>query len=142
MEVLLSQIRAKGKIDEYQFVSVDATLKRLCDSMGMCERINNTVFPVQYRTYARMGIWIFTLMLPYGMLYSTGPFMIIICFFAALFFMMIDNIANYLQDPFMNRPSDTPMTALSRTIEINLMQMISEENIPSPIKPDENGVLM
>ncbi len=32
-----------------------------------------------------------------------------------------------MQDPFENAPTDTPMTALSVTIEKNLMEMIGRE---------------
>ncbi|MES2853458.1 MAG: hypothetical protein V4698_11145, partial [Bacteroidota bacterium] len=30
------------------------------------------------------------------------------------------------QDPFENRPTDTPVSAISNTIEKNLMQMVNE----------------
>jgi putative membrane protein len=33
------------------------------------------------------------------------------------------------------------MTALSRTIEINLRQMLNEKDLPAPIEP-QKGVLM
>jgi putative membrane protein len=55
---------------------------------------------------------------------------------------MLDQIAAYLQDPFDNRKSDIPMSALSRTIEINLRQMIGETEVPEPLLPDKNGILM
>ena len=55
---------------------------------------------------------------------------------------MLENIAFSLQDPFLNRESDIPMTALCRTIEINLLELIEADEIPSPIKPDKNGILM
>lgn len=40
-----------------------------------------------------------------------------------------------MQDPFENLPLDTPMTALSRTIEINIKQMIGDNSLPEI--PDE-----
>lgn len=44
-------------------------------------------------------------------------------------------------DPFENRPNDTPMTALRCTLEIDLLQMLGEHDLPRPIEP-EDGVLM
>ena len=38
-------------------------------------------------------------------------------------------------------PNDVPMTALCRTIEIDLRQMLNETDVPSPMKP-ENDILM
>ena len=55
---------------------------------------------------------------------------------------MLDNIAYYLQDPFENRASDIPMTALSRTIEINILQLLGDEHVPEPVAADARGVLM
>ncbi len=142
MEVKLAEFRNRDLIDPYQFVALDGTLSRLCDAMGMCERIKNTVFPVQYRSYTHRGIIIFTLMLPYGMLFSTGPLVVLICTIVMLFFLMIETIAQSLQDPFQNEPTDIPMSALTRTIEINLLQLIGERELPEPLAPDEQGILM
>ena len=46
-----------------------------------------------------------------------------------------------LENPFENAAMDTPMTAISRTIEINLRQMLGEPDLPEPLQP-VNGVLM
>ncbi len=35
-----------------------------------------------------------------------------------------------MQDPFENTPVDTPMTSLAQTIEINILQMIGEKDVP------------
>ena len=43
--------------------------------------------------------------------------------------------------PLENHVSDTPMLALSRTIEINLRQQLGETELPDKIEP-EDGVLM
>ena len=45
---------------------VDATLTRLTDAMGRCERIKNTVFPRTYTFYLQVFIILFTAMLPFG----------------------------------------------------------------------------
>jgi predicted membrane chloride channel (bestrophin family) len=37
--------------------------------------------------------------------------------------------------------NDVPLTALCRTIEIDLLQMMGETDVPPPIKP-ENDILM
>lgn len=142
MQLKLAQLRANQSIDSFQYVSLDNTLKQLCDHMGKCERIKNTIFPEHYRAYTHWGITIFMIMLPYGMLFSTGPFVILICMIVNFFFLMIESIAFSLQSPFQNSANDTPMSALSRTIEINLLEMIDAPNIPAPLQPDKKGVLM
>ncbi|MFC7670541.1 hypothetical protein ACFQT0_27470 [Hymenobacter humi] len=44
------------------------------------------------------------------------------------------------ENPFENKMNDVPMTALCRTIEIDLRQMLSETDLPAPMQP-RNGVL-
>lgn len=140
MEIRLSKLHQQGMINTYQFVAIDETIKSLCDEMGMCERIKNTVFPVQYSVYTRHGIILFIIMLPFGMLESTGPFVIVISFLVAFFFAMIETIAHYLNDPFESKDSDIPMTTLCNTIEINLLQVIDASELPPKAKPGPNGI--
>jgi putative membrane protein len=40
-----------GWLNDYQQVEIDRTLTRLCDAMGKCERIKNTIFPSTYSLY-------------------------------------------------------------------------------------------
>jgi putative membrane protein len=40
-----------------------------------------------------------------------------------------------VEAPFENDIHDTPMTALSRTIEINLRQMLGETELPPAVQP-------
>lgn len=142
MQMTLGRLRERETFDAFGQLAIDDTLKRLCDHMGKCERINNTIFPVDYDVYTRAGIVIFVVMLPFGMLHSTDAFVIPICFFVALFFATIEGVALQLQDPFRNRGSDTPMTALCNTIEIDLRQMVGDSDVPEKLKPNESGVLM
>jgi putative membrane protein len=39
------------------------------------------------------------------------------------------------EDPFEGFINDVPMTALCRTIEIDLRQMLGEEDLPDAIQP-------
>lgn len=142
MSQLNSDLKNRKLIDSFESIALDQTIKNLCNHMGKSERIKNTIFPTQYRSYTHTGLIIFTVMLPFGMLFSTGPFVILICLLVSFFFNMLENIAYYLQDPFMNRESDIPMTAICRTIEINVKELLDENDIPEALKPNKNGVLM
>ena len=55
-----------------------------------------------------------------------------------MLFIAIERTSIFMQDPFENQPMDTPMTTISKTIEINLLQQI-EEPIPEaePKTPSE-----
>jgi putative membrane protein len=46
------------------------------------------------------------------------------------FFMLVEKMAVHLQDPFENKPTDTPMTAISHGIEKDLRQMLNDHHEP------------
>ena len=106
---------------------MDETITRLCDAMGKCERIKNTVFPSTYSVYIHFSLIVFFMLMPFAMIefisYLTVPAMVTI---AASFF-LIEKMAVHLQDPFENRPTDTPMTTICFNIERDLKQMINEQ---------------
>jgi putative membrane protein len=137
----VGELHHQGKIETLLYQNIDDTLRRLCDSMGRCERIKNTIFPTQYSFFVLLVIFIFTLILPMGLIESIGRIAIPITFIISFLFFYVEWIAYILQNPFENGPNDIPMTSLSRTIEINLLQLIDADKIPEKILP-KKGVIM
>ncbi|MCG9791968.1 bestrophin family protein [Flavobacterium algicola] len=114
------------QITTYQQVELDNTLSRLCDAMGKCERIKNTVFPTTYSIYIHFTLCLFIILLPFGLISLLSWFAIPLITTIATSFFLIEKMAIHLQDPFENKPTDTPVTAIANTIENNLMQMVNE----------------
>ena len=137
----LREARAAGDIDGFGAIRIDETLTHLCDAMGMCERIKNTVFPPTYTNLIGMVVWLFTALIPLGLVLDMGWFALPVAVLLSSMFVLIETISYYLQDPFDNKSSDTPVTALARTIEINLRQQLGETELPLPIEA-EDGILM
>jgi len=115
-----------GKLNMYQQVEIDNTLTRLCDYMGKCERIKNTIFPTTYSMYIRFTLCLFIILLPFGLADILGWLQIPIVSTIGAACFLIEKMAIHLQDPFENRPTDTPMISISNNIENNLMQMVNE----------------
>lgn len=115
-----------GKMNVYQQVEIDNTLTRLCDAMGKCERIKNTIFPTTYSMYIRFTLCLFLMLLPFGLTGLLGWLQIPVTATIGAAFFLIEKMAIHLQDPFENRPTDTPMTTISTNIEKNLLQMVNE----------------
>lgn len=135
----LRQLYDAQRIELFTFVELERTLTRLTNAMGGCERIRNTIFPVSYSRMVTALIYGFVILLPFGLVNVPPAPLIAASLCLSIAFLSIDRIAQFLQDPFSNRPSDTPMLTLSRTIEINIRQMLGETELPEPIKP-ENGI--
>lgn len=113
-------------INPYQQVELDRTLTRLCDAMGKCERIKNTVFPATYSLYTHFAVIFFILLLPFALIDSLGIVEVPLVAAISASFLLIEKMAINLQDPFEGKPTDTPMTTIARKVERDLLQ-ISEE---------------
>ena len=120
----------EGRITEFRQVQIDTTIARLCDSMGKCERIKNTVFPRSYSVLLHTLIYAFTFILPFGLSDDFIVPEILLSIALPVMFIAIEKTAIIMQDPFENTPVDTPMTALATAIEINIRQMIGDPNLP------------
>jgi ion channel-forming bestrophin family protein len=118
----------EGYINRYQHVEVDQTLTRLCDAMGKCERIKNTVFPVTYSLYIHFSLMLFISMLPFSLIEYFGYFEIPLVMAISACFLLIEKMAIHLQDPFDNKPTDTPMTTIAKNIEKDLKQMLKDHH--------------
>jgi putative membrane protein len=130
-----SEALSKLDIGDLKQIQIDNTLSRLCDAMGKCERIKNTVFPKSYSLLVHFLIYVFATLLPFGL---DDKYVILEIFLTALIpiiFIAIERTAIILQDPFENVTTDIPMTNLAITIEINIKELIGDKNLPIQEKP-------
>ena len=129
----ITELRKKGEISDFIHAQLSNTFMRFSDNMGMAERINNTVFPTTYRLFLHFTIYLFIIILSIGLRGVLLVYEIPLLMLLSMVFFLLEKTAYYLQDPFRNRPSDTPVTQISRSIEINIRQLLKEENVPDPI---------
>lgn len=130
-----SEALSKLEISDFKQIQIDSTLSRLCDSMGKCERIKNTVFPKSYSLLVHFLIYVFATLLPFGL---DDIYVLVEIFLTALIpiiFIAIERTAIILQDPFENVTTDIPMTSLAITIEINIKELIGDTDLPIVEKP-------
>jgi putative membrane protein len=123
----LRKLLRVGWINNFQQVAMDETLTRLNNSMGGCERIKSTVFPVTYSVYIHILVLLFVLLLPFGLIEFLGIAQIPLVVAISSSFFLIEKMAIHLQDPFESKPTDTPTTSISRKIEQNLRQLLKDE---------------
>ncbi|WP_160137008.1 bestrophin family protein [Chryseobacterium sp. c4a] len=119
-----------SKLTDFQQMQLNDMVTRLCDSMGKCERLKNTVFPRSYSVLVHTLIYVFAIILPFGLDDSQLIVEILITFLIPIVFIIIEKTSIMMQDPFENKPVDTPVTSLAQTIEINIRQMMGEQNVP------------
>ncbi|GGI24142.1 bestrophin family protein [Pedobacter mendelii] len=125
----LKKALQEGWINKYQQIEIDKTISALCNHMGGSERIKNTVFPVTYSKYINMSIHLFIVLLPFGLIEYFGYMEVPLVVAIAAFFLLVEKMAVHLQDPFENKPTDTPTTTICRTIERDLCQMLDDNKL-------------
>jgi ion channel-forming bestrophin family protein len=136
----IEELHTYGAINDYQQMQLDATISRLCDWMGMSERIKGTVFPKLYTLTLKFFLYLFVMLLPLGVIEHFGFFEAIFMIILSIPFFMLEKTALYLQDPFENRPTDISVTAIAKTIEANIRQMLDEKF--APVKEPEKFYVM
>ncbi|WP_027392449.1 bestrophin family protein [Aquimarina latercula] len=129
----LRKLHKDKHINDFQQIQLDNTIVRLIASMGMAERIKNTNFPKPYRLTLQFFIYLFLVILSFSLTELDSFIEIPILILISLPFFLLEKIALKIQDPFENRPMDTAMTSIARTIEINIKQLIDDEDIPEPL---------
>jgi putative membrane protein len=137
---ILAQCHRKGWLDTVRWVNLDQTLSLLMDSEGAAERIKNTPMPRLYDMFIGLFINIYCILLPLGMVASLKLWTPLGSALVGFMFLALDRIGRDLENPFENMPNDISLTAITRTIEINLKQMIGDREIPEPVAPVD-GIL-
>ena len=129
-----------GRLDSFRLVQIDSTLARLCDVQGACERIKNTPLPRQYEFFPRVFVLMYCLLLPFGLVEGMGLLTPLASTLASFIFVALESIGREIETPFENTVHDTPMTQLSRTIEINLRETAGHGDVPGEVRPVDGFV--
>ena len=144
----LLRLRKMGLIDDFRHMELQKILYDLYIHQGKCERIKKFPLPRQYGSMSFIFVGIFIFLLPFGMIpafHDLGhfgiwvgiPFTVLVSWV----YLVMELVGDYSENPFEGLGNDIPMLALCRTIEIDLLEMLKEKDIPEPIKA-KNGVLM
>ena len=133
----IKQLKEKNQLDTFSQVQLDNTLIRLCDAQGKAERIKTTIFPVTYRIFLQGIIYLFVTTLSIALKDVDVFFEVPLLLLISSAFFLLEKLATHMQDPFENRPTDTAVTAIARTIEINIKQLLKETEIPTVHQPKE-----
>jgi putative membrane protein len=114
---------------------------------GKSERIKNFPLPRIYASLSVYFVYLFIFLLLYGLLsayananlpdytvWSVIPFTTLI----GWIFWMMESAGDYAENPFEALAFDVPISSLTRTIEIDLKEMLGETDLPEPITPKDN----
>lgn len=132
----IADLKKNGYITEFYHVQLSTTLVKFSDAMGMAERIKNTIFPVTYRLFLHFMIYVFVVALSISLGEIDSIYEIPLLIVISGSFLLLERTATHMQDPFDNRPTDTPVTTIARTIHINTCNLLEERKVPAPMVPE------
>jgi putative membrane protein len=132
--------RAQGWIDTIQQTAMESVLIDIANAQGGMERLKNMPLPSQYRIFPTLFTHLLCVLLPIGLVETLGFATPLGSSIAGVMFLAVLAIGDDLVDPFANTVHDVPLSAMCRTVEIDLLQAIGDE-APEPLKPDDRGVL-
>lgn len=144
---MLQQLYQTKMINMMQHLELQKTINNFYDEQGRVERIKRTPFPRKYASFSFIFVCIFVFLLPFGIvgefsklgdagIWLSIPVGVII----GWVYVTMELIGDYSENPFEGLHNDIPMLSICRNIEIDLLQMMGEKNIPKPIQAKE-GIL-
>ena len=152
------ELKLEGLIDSFRHMEFKNIIGELFTLQGKVERIKNFPYPRQFATLNLFFIWIFMILLPFGLMHEfheiglslakdentdsinhliaenfvwmTIPISMIISWV----FILMERVGDVSENPFEGTRNDVPITTISRAIEIDIREMIGDDikNIPNP----------
>lgn len=122
-----------GNVSPAVVQATEVSMGKISDAIGGCERIAATPIPFTYSVIIHRTIFLYCLLLPFGLVDSIGLMTPIIATFISYTFFALEELGAELEDPFGLEPNDLPLTALCMGIEATLREALGEGNIACPI---------
>lgn len=139
---IVTKLKKDKLLDEYEHSDITKLLGELYNLQGGCERIKTTPLFRQYSLFSRIFVHLFIFLLPLALLnemskFSTYGVWLVIPFSTLIswVFMTMEQIGESSENPFDNGTSDTPMSTICRNIEIDILELLDETDLPPKIEP-------
>ena len=152
----LKKFRQDGSLEEFRFLDMHSVLRDFSDHQGRSERIKNFPYPRQYATINGLFVKLFCILLPFGLLkefdnlnngmtgFMQGHMVWLLIPFGVLIswvFTSLEQVGESTENPFEGGANDIPISQMSRTVEIDIREMLGEANLPPTLQTQNNIVL-
>lgn len=152
----LSQLYVSNDININILLEMEKSIREFCDQQARLERIKNFPYPRQYSIINSIFIWVFCALLPFGMLgefdrlnqnvsgfmhgymvWLVIPLSVVISWIYA----SLEQVGYSTENPFEGTANDVPISQISRSIEIELREMLGETDLPRLMTPVNNIIM-
>lgn len=138
----LQKLSENKSVDEFRFLQINQLITQFTEHLGKCERIRNTVFPTSYIYFTSLFIWVLVIFTTLMLSDLTGGWSIMISWIIGFVFHVSHKNGMSLMDPFEETSTGIPLNQMAQTIEINLLEMLGEEEVPEPLQPINNEYIL
>jgi len=122
----LRDLRRQGRLEPVLVQAMELPLGRLTEALGGCERIASTPIPFTYSVIIHRTIYLYCVLLPFGLVDAIGPMTPVVVTFIAYTFFALEALGAEIEEPFGTAPNDLALDAMSNTIESTLREMMGE----------------
>ena len=152
----IKELYDQGILDNFRFLEMHKLITTLYDHQGKSERIKNFPYPRQFATVSSMFVKLFCIMLPFSMLKDfdklneniggimQGQMVWLVIPFSMLIswvYTSLEQVGESTENPFEGSANDVPISQMSRTIEIDMREMLGETDLPPALQPKNNIIL-
>ena len=152
----IKELFASQEIVVLQFIDMQRALKEFYTHQGRSERIKDFPYPRQFTIVCSIFVKLFCFLLPFGLLSEfdkldgtiSGPMqgnmtwlVIPISVVISWMYTSLEQVGESTENPFEGSANDVPISQMSRSVEIDLREMLGEAILPPPRQPANNIVL-
>lgn len=152
----LKKLYKDGLVDNFRFMGMHEKLMEFSDHQGRSERIKNFPYPRQYAIISAISVRLFCLLLPLALLGEFNDlnnnisgglkgymvwFVIPFSVLVSWIYTSLDQVGESTENPFEGSANDVPISQMSRTVEIDIREMLGESNLPPALKVQNDIVL-
>jgi putative membrane protein len=130
----------ESNLSEFSLIHASELIDHLCAIQAGCERIQSTPLPFVYSLLVHRTAYVYVFLAPFAMASSMGWWTPIFTGMLAYTFFGLDEVARQIQEPFRDEPQCLALSAICRTIEIDVCEALRRD-VPPPLEP-VNAVLM
>lgn len=131
----IASLRNADALDPIGFRILDERLAAIAAVQAGCERIAGTPLPFAYTLLLQRTAYIVCLLLPFGLVSSTGWATPLFTALIAYTFFGLDALSEELEDPFGTEANDLALDGLCRVCEISVFEALGETP-PAALPPE------
>ncbi|MFP5477464.1 MAG: bestrophin family protein [Gammaproteobacteria bacterium] len=128
----LRDLRAQGRAEAAIVPALEGPLDRIGAAIGGCERLANTPIPFTYSVIIHRTIYLYCLLLPFGLVDAIGPMTPVIVVLVAYTFFALEALGSEIEEPFGEAPNDLALDAICWSIETSVRESIGDADWPPP----------